>query len=126
MTTASGRATRSLRSPGAPVPARSPVPAGSRVVVAAVPVQPGADVTRRVEGAAAQRARRPAALDGDGATGGHGPGLGGGEVEAGEVAVLLVAGQRRRGLVLDVVVLDVFLVVVAEGPLVELEDDKLA
>src|SRR5438094_594759 len=65
----------------------------SRVVVAGMPVQAGADVARRVERPAAQRAGGAAPLDGGAAPGGHGPGLSGGAVEAGQIALPLVTGE---------------------------------
>src|SRR5581483_7778029 len=96
------------------------------VVVAGMAVQPGADVARRVERAAAQRAGRAAALHGGAAPAGHGPGLGGGEVEAGQVALLLVVvrdvGLAELVVVLVAVVL--LVLVVGQRPLVELEHDQ--
>ena len=69
-----------------------------------VPVQLGADVAFRVQRSAAQRAGRPAGHHRLDAPAGHGPGLAGGDVEAGQVArprrgprpgVVPPAGRRR-------------------------------
>src|SRR5205809_968109 len=63
------------------------------VVVAGMPVQAGAGVAGRVERTAAQRAGRATAYHRRAAPGGHGPGLGGGEVEPGQVALSRIVGE---------------------------------
>src|SRR5438067_4644129 len=105
----------------------------SRVVVAGMPVQAGADVARRVQRPAAQGAGGPAPLDGGAAPGGHGPGLGGGEVEAGQIALPLLGGEAgfaellaAVALVLVVFVFVVVVVLIGHRPLVELQDHQPA
>src|SRR5579872_3140374 len=97
----------------------------SRGVVMAVPVQPGTDVARRVERPAAQRAGRPALLHRGRAPGGHRPGLGGGEVQAGQVALAFVLrrpGLLEAGVVVLVLVVLVVVLLVGDRPLVQFQD----